>query len=185
MLTAPDNAEEGVLSLLRSANRSIAIQQMAIGGRQQPFVRATLAAARRGIEVWVLLSSAWYIREDNGQLVRWLNERADVEGLPLEAKLAEPNGYEKIHAKGVIVDERHLVVGGSLNWNNHSARENREVAVVLHGNQSGNYYTDVFEADWGERDDRFPVGLGVVVTVGIAGAVWLAKKEMKFAQSSF
>lgn len=179
MLTAPDNAEESVISLLRSANRSIAIQQMAIGGRQQPFVRVTLAAAHRGVEVRVLLSSAWYTREDNRRVVRWLNERVDAEGLPLEAELAEPNGYEKIHAKGRIVDERHVVVG-NLNWNNHSVRENREVAVVLHGKQAGNYYTDVFEADWGKSDDRFPVGLGVVVAVGIAGEVWLAKKEVRF-----
>ncbi len=183
VLSAPDNAEEGVVSLLRSANESIVIQQMAVSGPQQPFVQATLAAARRGVHVRVLLSSAWYVREDNGHLVRWLNERAEEEGLPLQAKLAEPNGYEKIHAKGVIVDERHVVVG-SLNWNNHSARANRELALVLHGTQVGNYYTAVFEADWGESDDRFPVGLAVVVVLGAAGAVWLGRTEVNVAQSS-
>ncbi|SIR10419.1 Phosphatidylserine/phosphatidylglycerophosphate/cardiolipin synthase [Haladaptatus litoreus] len=180
VLTAPDNAEEGVISLLQSANRSIAVQQMAISEPKQPFVQATLAAARRGVEVRVLLSSTWYVEDDNGKIVDWLNERAEKEGLPLEAKLAEPRGYEKIHAKGVIVDERHVVVG-SLNWNNHSARENREVALVLHGKQAGTYYTNVFDADWGETDDRFPIGLGVVTAVGLAGAVWLAKREVTFA----
>ncbi len=179
VLTAPGNAESGVVSLLDSANRSIAIQQMAVGGPQQPFVRATLDAARRGVEIRILLSSAWYVREDNQRLADWLNERAKKENLPLEAKLAEPDGYEKIHAKGVIVDERHVVVG-SLNWNNNSARENREVALVLHGKQAGTYYTDVFEADWNASATRFPIGFGAVVAVGIAGAVWLAKREVRF-----
>ncbi|GAA0199021.1 phospholipase D-like domain-containing protein [Halobacterium noricense] len=180
VLTAPDNAEEGVISLLQSANRSISVQQMAISEPQQPFVQAALAAARRGVEVRVLLSSAWYVEGGNGRIVNWLNKRADDEELPLEAKLAEPNGYEKIHAKGVIVDQRHVVVG-SLNWNNNSARENREAALVLHGEQVGTYYTTVFDADWGDTDDRFPIGVGVVTALGLTGAVWLAKREVKFA----
>lgn len=179
VLTAPDNAESGVVSLLRSANDSISVQQMTVGGIDQPFVRATLAAARRGVEVRVLLSSAWYVRKDNGRVVDWLNERADAEGLPLQAKLAQPDGYEKIHAKGVVVDERHVVVG-SLNWNNHSARENREVAVVLHGEAAGAYYARVFGADWGTDESTFPVGLAGFVAIGVAGAVWIAKREIRF-----
>ncbi|MFH5799033.1 phosphatidylserine/phosphatidylglycerophosphate/cardiolipin synthase family protein [Haladaptatus sp. CMAA 1911] len=179
VLTAPDNAESGVLSLLRSANDSISVQQMTAGGIDQPFVRATLAAARRGVEVRILLSSAWYVSEDNRRVVDWLNERADAEGLPLQAKLARPDGYEKIHAKGVVVDERHVVVG-SLNWNNHSARENREVAVVLHGDAAGAYYTRVFGADWGTNENTFPIGLVGFVAVGVAGALWVAKREIRF-----
>ncbi|WP_438267067.1 phospholipase D-like domain-containing protein [Haladaptatus salinisoli] len=179
VLTAPDNAERGIVSLLRSANESILVQQMTVGGPRQPFVRATLAAARRGVEVRVLLSGAWYARENNRKVVRWLNERADAEGLPLKAKLVEPRGYEKIHAKGVVVDERHVVVG-SLNWNNHSARENREVAVILHGTEAGAYYAEVFRADWKAGGRRVPVGLCGFVAVGVAGAVWLARREVAF-----
>ncbi|MCO8256429.1 phospholipase D-like domain-containing protein [Haladaptatus sp. AB618] len=179
VLAAPDDAESGVLSLLRSANDSIDVQQMTIGSIHQPFIRATLAAARRGVTVRVLLSNAWYVHDDNQRVVRWLNERADAEGLPLEAELASPHGYEKIHAKGVIVDRRHVVVG-SLNWNNHSARENREVAVVLHGSAAGRYYSRAFEADWGAKKNRFPVGLAAFVAIAIAGAVWIAKREIRF-----
>ncbi|WP_223301929.1 phosphatidylserine/phosphatidylglycerophosphate/cardiolipin synthase family protein [Haladaptatus sp. R4] len=179
VLAAPDDAESGVLSLLRSANDSIDVQQMTVGSIHQPFIRATLAAARRGVAVRVLLSNAWYVHDDNQRVVRWLNERADAEGLPLEAELASPHDYEKIHAKGVIVDRRHVVVG-SLNWNNNSARENREVAIVLHGKAAGKYYSHAFEADWGRREDRFPVGLAAFVTIAIAGAVWIAKREIRF-----
>lgn len=179
VLAAPDNAETGVLSLLRSANDSIYVQQMTAGGIDQPFVRATLAAARRGVEVRILLGSAWYVRDGNERVVDWLNERADAEGLALRAKVAKPDGYGKIHAKGVVVDERHVVVG-SLNWNNHSARENREVAVVLHGKSAGRYYSHVFDADWGATRRSFPVGLAVFVGFGVAGAMWIVKREVRF-----
>ncbi|WP_254663007.1 phospholipase D-like domain-containing protein [Haladaptatus sp. W1] len=179
VLVAPDNAESGVLSLLRSANESICVQQMTAGGIDQPFVRATLAAARRGVEVKILLSSAWYVRDDNRRVADWLNERSDDEELPLHVKLADPDGYEKIHAKGVVVDGRHVVVG-SLNWNNHSVRENREVAVVLHGDAAGAYYGRVFTADWGDGEKTFPVGLAAFVVIGVAGAVWIAKREVRF-----
>jgi phosphatidylserine/phosphatidylglycerophosphate/cardiolipin synthase-like enzyme len=181
LVTAPDNAESTVVSLLRSANDSVRVEQMSVGGPRQPFVQATLTAARRGVEVRVLLSGAWYVEEENRELVRWLNQRADEEGLPLEAKLADPRGYEKIHAKGVVVDGEHVVVG-SLNWNNHSARQNREVAVVLHGEKAGRYYGRVFDADWraGGGGSRLPLGLAVVVAVGLVAAAALARREARF-----
>ncbi len=103
--------------------------------------------------------------EDNRRVADWLNEQADAEGLPLQAKLAQPDGYEKIHAKGVIVDERHVVVG-SLNWNNHSARENREVAVVLHGEAAGAYYCPRLRGRLGNGREQFPVGLAGFVAIG-------------------
>jgi phosphatidylserine/phosphatidylglycerophosphate/cardiolipin synthase-like enzyme len=181
LVTAPDNAESAVVSLLRSANDSVRVEQMSVGGRRQPFVRATLAAARRGVEVRILLSDAWYVEEENRELVRWLNERATAEGLPLAARVADPRGFEKIHAKGVVVDGEHVVVG-SLNWNNHSARQNREVAVVLHGEKAGRYYGRVFDADWRASGDgsRLPLGLVAVVAVAVAGAAAVARREVRF-----
>ncbi len=186
LLVAPDNAESNLVALLDSANESIRVQQVGIGSRSFPPLRATLRAARRGVEVRILLSSAWYAEEENRALVEWLNDRAERENLPLEARLANPRGrYEKIHAKGVVVDGDAAVVG-SLNWNNNSARDNREVAVVLRGREVGSYYADAFDADWrasqGGPDDgnRIPVGLLVAVAVGALAAIAFAKREVAF-----
>lgn len=179
-LVAPDNAESELSSLLASADDSIRVQQVSIGDRNQPFLQAVIAAARRGVTVRILLSGAWYVREDNRALVEWLNERAAAEGLPLTAKLAEPRSrFEKIHAKGAIVDGNRTVVG-SLNWNNHSARENREVTLVLEGNAVGTYYERVFRADWRGGAWRVSVGLLVTVVFLVYGAGKIAVRRVRF-----
>ncbi|MFC4449853.1 phospholipase D-like domain-containing protein [Halorussus aquaticus] len=187
VLVAPDNAEASLVSTLDAADESIRVQQVAIGGRKHSLLRATLRAARRGVEVRVLLSSAWYVEKDNRKLVEWLNSRAEAEGLSLEARMADPRGrYGKIHAKGVVVDGDTAVVG-SLNWNNHSARANREVAVVLRGEEAGGFYARAFDADWrASADDGFgsggrvPVGLLGAVAVGAVVALLYAKREVVF-----
>lgn len=169
LLVAPDNAESEILDILGNATERIDVEQMSLGSRQQPFVRATLAAARRGVEVRILLSSAWYVEEENRRLVAWLNDRAKREGLPLEARLAKPRGkFEKIHAKGVVIDGDQVILG-SLNWNNNSARENREVVLVLDGEAAGSYYTRVFEADW-PVPPPLPVGVAVVTLLAALAA---------------
>lgn len=165
LLVAPDNAERAVVELVGNATESVRVQQVSIGGRRQPFLQATLDAARRGATVRVLLSDAWYVREDNRNVTRWLNERAREEGLDLEARVADPRGrYEKIHVKGVVVDGDRVVVG-SLNWNNYSARRNREVAVVLAGEEPARYFRRVFRADWRGGRWTLPAGLAVACLV--------------------
>jgi phosphatidylserine/phosphatidylglycerophosphate/cardiolipin synthase-like enzyme len=188
IIVAPDNAEDSLIGVLDAAEESIRVQQVAVGGRKHSLLRATLRAARRGIAVEILLSSAWYVEEENRALVERLNDRADSAGLPLEARMANPRGrYEKIHAKGVVVDGEVAVVG-SLNWNNHSVRENREVAVVLRGEEVGGFYADAFDSDWEASADgagshgaeSVPVGLLAAVALGAIVALAVAKREVIF-----
>lgn len=174
LLVAPDNAEGEIMRTIEGASESLAIEQMSLGDRRQPFVRATLDAARRGVRVRVLLGGAWYVREENERIVAWLNDRADAEGIPLTARVADPRGrFEKIHTKGVVVDGEQVVLG-SLNWNNNSARRNRETALVLEGSEVGAYYRRAFDADWRGSAWNLPVGyvaaLIAVVAVALFGA---------------
>jgi phosphatidylserine/phosphatidylglycerophosphate/cardiolipin synthase-like enzyme len=117
LLAAPDNAESALIERLDAADRSIDVIQASIGSRQQPFLRAAIRAAERGVRVRILIGGAWYSEEDNGDLAEWINEKAATENLSLEAKVAKPGSrFEKIHAKGVIIDGEEVVVG-SMNWN--------------------------------------------------------------------
>ena len=182
LLVAPDNAESAVVGVVDNATETLVVEQVSVGGRTSPFLQAALDAAERGVSVRILLSSAWYVREDNERLVTWLNDRAASRNLPLEARTAAPRGrFEKIHTKGVVVDGDQVVLG-SLNWNNHSARENREVAVVLDGETVGTYFGRVFDADWQTRPST-PVGLLLAVAVAAIGALLLARR-LRFERGS-
>ncbi|WP_049903107.1 phospholipase D-like domain-containing protein [Halococcus agarilyticus] len=178
LLTAPDNAERVLVDRIDRADESVEIIQASIGSRRQPLLRAAIRAAERGVDVRILLSSQWYSEEENSALADWLNRKAEAENLTLDAKVADPGDrFEKIHAKGVIIDREAAVVG-SLNWNNNSADQNREVAVVLEGTEAGEYYGKVFDADWEGGDggsgigDDSPLPVGIVTAV--AGVVVLA-----------
>ena len=174
LVVAPDNAERAVVDLLDNADESIDVVQLNIDEPDGAFLRATVRAARRGVEVRVLLSSAWYVREENRRIVERLRERAESEALPIRAKLAAPEGrFEKIHAKGVVVDGDRVLLG-SLNWNRESARENREVALVLEGEAVAGYYREVFESDWAAGSDGDPGSLPVRSILAVAGVVVLA-----------
>ncbi|MFC7177487.1 phospholipase D-like domain-containing protein [Halosegnis marinus] len=178
LLVAPDNAESAVLARLRAANETLRVVQMSVGGPDQAFVRETVAAARRGVEVRLLLSGAWYVREDNGAVVERLNRVAEREGLDLEARLAVPSGYGKIHAKGVVADDTVLL--GSLNWNDNSARANREVVLALTGD-AADYYRRVFDADWRASGPGTTLPGGVVAVLAVAAlACLLAARRVEF-----
>jgi phosphatidylserine/phosphatidylglycerophosphate/cardiolipin synthase-like enzyme len=179
VVTAPGNAERTVVAVVDDAERRVDVLQPSVGGLDQSFVRASLQAAARGVRVRILLSGAWYAEDENRATVERLNAVADRRDLPLDARLAEPNGrYGTVHAKGVVADD--TVVVGSLNWNDHSARENREVALVLDGEGVASYYRRAFDADWRGGRPTVPATLVAVVVVVLGLAVALARQRVSF-----
>lgn len=95
-------------------------------------------------------------------------------GWDLEARVDEPDGYSKIHTKGVVVDETAVV--GSLNWVRSAQSENREVLLALEGPEAAAYYAAVFEDDWESEDRSLPAGLLAAVAGGGAGALLLVRR---------
>lgn len=172
VLVTPDNAEAGLVARLDNATDSIDVQQVTIGRPGNPLLRAVIRAAGRGVRVRILLSSAWYAREENRRLAEALSRRARQENLPLSVRLATPSGrFGKLHSKGIVID-RDMAIVGSINWNNNSLRRNREVAIVLRGREPAAYFRSVFLADW--RGGRWLVTVGVVTAaVGAVVAVGL------------
>ncbi|WP_456473948.1 phospholipase D-like domain-containing protein [Candidatus Pyrohabitans sp.] len=163
-VVAPDNAIDATLSLLRSANRSLYVEQFYIytyWGRAKEgspertpnlFLEEVINAARRGVEVRILLDSTWYNLKkgdprSNLRTARYVNEIAQRENLNLEARLARPgDGINKYHLKGVVVDGRAVMLG-SMNWNEHSPKKNREVNVIIYG-EPARYFEKLFLEDW-------------------------------------
>lgn len=183
LLLAPDNAEEELVDAIDGAEESIAIKQPTIGDTNFPLLRATLRAAERGVEVRILLSGAWYTAEENRRLQNTLEQHAERDELHLDVRIADSSEFEKIHAKGLIIDDEQVYLG-SLNWNNNSLRENREVVVMLGGEEAASYYGQVFDRDWNADDsDEFPLGL--VTLCLLAGLVaLLAARRLDFGSTA-
>lgn len=176
LLVAPDNAERELVSLIDGAEESVAVKQVRIGSPGFPLLQATIDAAQRGVEVRILLSGAWYVRDENERMAAWLAEQAETGDLPLSVRLAEPDGqFEKIHAKGLVVDGETAALG-SANWNDNSLRNNREVVLVLEGEAAAGYFENVFEADWGDRGRKLPLGLALGCLAAAVLAILVAAR---------
>ena len=152
---APDTSDE-ITDLLESARTSIEIEQAYItnesGTRLNPYLATAINASRRGVQVRVLLDSYWFNTEDeadNDEMAALINRIAADEHLPLEARCADlsASGFEKIHNKGVIVDDRAVLVS-SINWNMNSPTFNRETGVIIGQPEAARYFRSVFDADW-------------------------------------
>jgi phosphatidylserine/phosphatidylglycerophosphate/cardiolipin synthase-like enzyme len=152
---APDTADQVEL-LVRSATSSIRIEQAYItnesGTHLQRYLAAAVDAARRGVEVRILLDAAWFNTEDeadNDEQVRIINSIAETEDLPLEARLVDLEGHSltKVHTKGVIVDGQRVLVS-SINWNEASPSFNREAGVIVDDAEAAAYFAAAFDADW-------------------------------------
>jgi phosphatidylserine/phosphatidylglycerophosphate/cardiolipin synthase-like enzyme len=173
LLITPDNAQGELVATIDDADDSIDVIQPTVGDWKSPLLRALRRAASRGVEVRLLLSDAWYVREENTQTAQRFREWADRNDAPLTAKVSDPDGrYEKIHAKGAVIDDERVVVG-SLNWNEGAATSNREVVLVLHGRDAADYFGAVFAADWEAGGFDTPIGalvalLGLIVVAGLA-----------------
>ena len=176
-----------ILDLIAGAQESIAIEQAYITNETalelNPYLAAAIDASRRGVTVRVLLDSVWFNTEgraDNDEMVGVINRIAAAEGLPLEARLAdlEANNLAKIHNKGVIVDNRAVLVS-SINWNANSPAFNREAGVIIEHPGVAAYYARVFDDDWnaaGVGDpggasgpDRLKIVAAVCILAGLTG----------------
>lgn len=176
LLVTPDNADTELRRLLAGAQESIYIQQVGVDP-EFSLLNETLTAARRGVTVRLLLSSAWYAEADNRQLATDLERLATREQLDLDVRLIDPRSrFAKSHTKGIIVDERHVVVG-SLNWNPTALYDNREVMVQVTDPAVGGYFTAAFEADWHGGQSGLPYSFaGAIALAWIGTGTFLVRR---------
>ncbi|MFP4628532.1 MAG: phospholipase D-like domain-containing protein [Halobacteriales archaeon] len=169
LLVGPEAVEAGLVEAIRDADERLDVLQMSVGGRTTPPVREAIAAARRGVDVRVLLSGSWEVAEENRRFADEMAAIAEAEDLDLAVELAGPNArFTRIHAKGLVVDGERVLLG-SVNWNNHSIRENRELLLAIDDPTVADYFTRAFEADW-PGPERWTLRLGLLAAMVAAGA---------------
>jgi len=173
LLTTPGNAADRLVARIDAADDRVLGVVPRTGGPNNRIVRALRRAADRGVDVHLLLSSAWYDREENRALV---DELADE---PIEVAVSQPRGrFGKIHAKGLVVDDTAVV--GSLNWNEGAATENREVLLAVEDGSVADFYARSYAADWRGGGVHLPIGLLGGLGVALAGAGFIARREVAF-----
>lgn len=174
---APDTSYQ-ITGMLDSARTSIEIEQAYIKNESRltlnPYLSSAINASRRGVHVRILLDSYWYNVEgpgDNDEMVVIINRIAAAEHLPLEAKCIDlsVSPVEKIHNKGVIVDDERVLVS-SINWNSNSPTFNREAGVIIDHPGVARYFRAVFDDDWNPMANKVKpapdyVRIAVVVLV--------------------
>jgi phosphatidylserine/phosphatidylglycerophosphate/cardiolipin synthase-like enzyme len=176
-IISPDTSSQ-IIEMINSAERSIEIEQAYIANETtyslNPYLSAAINASRRGVHVRVLLDSYWYNIEDetdNDEMVALINHIGLYEHIPLEARCADlsTSGIEKIHNKGVIVDDQYVLVS-SINWNSNSPNFNREAGVIIDHPGVARYFLDVFEDDWNSTA-KLPADKTDYLKIAVAGVV--------------
>lgn len=183
---APDNCYQ-IAELLDSARTSIEIEQAYIKNETpyalNPYLSSAINASRRGVHVRVLLDSYWFNVEapnDNDEMAALINRIAASEKIPLEAKCIDlsVSPVEKIHNKGVIVDDSRVLVS-SINWNSNSPNFNREAGVIIDHPGVARYFRGVFDDDWnhtaetaGPKTDYLKIFVGALVIVFLLIIYW-------------
>ncbi len=124
-----------------------------------PFLAAAIDAARRGVDVRILLDGYYYNIEgenDNDEMVTRLKTLAAQENISLQAQVLYPEktGLLKVHTKGVVADDSVLI--SSMNWNENSACFNREAGVIIRSRDAASYFASVFLLDWAGKKERRP-----------------------------
>jgi phosphatidylserine/phosphatidylglycerophosphate/cardiolipin synthase-like enzyme len=152
---SPDTSYQ-IMDLLDSARTTIEIEQAYIKNETpytlNPYLSSAINASRRGVHVRVLLDSYWFNVEgpnDNDEMATLINRVGASEHIPLEAKCIDlsVSQLEKIHNKGVIVDDERVLVS-SINWNSNSPTFNREAGVIIDHPGVARYFREVFDDDW-------------------------------------
>jgi phosphatidylserine/phosphatidylglycerophosphate/cardiolipin synthase-like enzyme len=156
-----------ILEMIASANTSIRVEQLYIyrhwGSSAQdpgtampnPLLEALIQKAREGVDVKIILDGSYYNMDpadtrSNLHTIGYVNGVAKRENIPVVAKkISDAKGLAAVHNKGVVIDDRIALVS-SMNWNENSLRENREIGVIISGDASG-YYAGVFDSDWSDE----------------------------------
>jgi hypothetical protein len=161
-INAPDNSLSGLLSMIRSAKKTLDIQQMTFDPRWgkvadvSPLYTAVVAAARRGVQVRILLNDERVFdhpshpsKPKNRVTFTQLNRLAQNEGLNLSVRIAnlQAMGVDYIHNKGALIDGKFTLIS-SINWGENAVDNNREAAVLINGEQVNSHYQALFDQDW-------------------------------------
>lgn len=149
-VVTPENYHPVVRELLRSAKRSIRVEQQYIRGRQAAVLELIeeIDRARQlnpGLDVRIIVSPK-YLRPAERQ-----SYEAALESIGLEFdenfRYLSLKHFVHCHNKLIVVDEERVLVG-SQNWSTTGVLTNREASLLVSHAGISSYFAGIFDADW-------------------------------------
>jgi hypothetical protein len=160
VLTCPNNCITGITNMIDSALYEVVLSQQTLDvdwywgwGQESPVIQSLYQAAKRGVAVRVIINGA-YLDDDDQDIIDLLNEQWNgTEGLDASAiVMSEDDDVSKLHNKGVIVDEKSVLVS-SINMGSSAMNRNREMGVIIHSETIAQVYKDAWNVDWNRLDN--------------------------------
>ncbi len=146
-IVSPDNYLKEVKQLLKTAERSICLQQQYIlagkGIKDLLEIIADRRAKKPKLRLRIITSAAF---AKNWEATK---KTLDAAGMLGSLRALNTKSFTHCHNKGVIVDDTAVVVS-STNWSENSVLRAREAGVLVRSKTIAGYYRDVFDLDWKE-----------------------------------
>jgi phosphatidylserine/phosphatidylglycerophosphate/cardiolipin synthase-like enzyme len=175
----PDNYQETVLPIIKSARKTLYFQNQYIKVGKEPgdkfsaLLDALLEKITAGVEVKIILRSLPNAADELEALQFYAAVNHGIENLSFIRYQAGS------HTKGIIVDSKKVVIG-SHNWSKQGLTENRDASLIFFSSRIARYYERVFEYDWANlaqpqvmSDDEMPVAASTIA----AGAAGMGKSS--------
>jgi phosphatidylserine/phosphatidylglycerophosphate/cardiolipin synthase-like enzyme len=142
-LLTPDNYQQHVLDLVRSAEEQILFQNQSLSilhedkndPRYAALLDALLAKQQSGVDVRIIVRGEFY---SEAHLERLKKRGFDMNRVRLQ---------DRCHTKGIIVDGQAVLIG-SHNWTNQGALVNRDASLIIFDGEIAGYFARAFWFDW-------------------------------------
>jgi phosphatidylserine/phosphatidylglycerophosphate/cardiolipin synthase-like enzyme len=146
----PENFHDTAKAFLRSAKRSIRIEQQYIRGGQvavEALLREIAAAreANPNLDIRIIVSPKFLTGEKRKKFLQVM------EDFSLEFddnyRYLSSKHFVHCHNKLIVVDDEKVLLG-SQNWSSTGVLSNREASLLVEHAGIATYFTDIFDADW-------------------------------------
>jgi phosphatidylserine/phosphatidylglycerophosphate/cardiolipin synthase-like enzyme len=147
---SPDTSYEAIINLINSAKDSIFIEQLYIyknwSNGINPFVESLIDKSNSGVDIRVILNYNPFYTDTN-EKCQITKKFLEENGIKVKFIYSNWSIFSNIHNKGMVVDNRSVLVS-SINWNENSVTQNREVGIIIDSTDVAKYYANVFLYDW-------------------------------------
>lgn len=147
---SPDNSYTLLSNLIQSANTSIDLELQYIKF-DCALLDDIIDASLRGVDIRVIIPEPGVANEN-------VTETLITNGISIRFF----KGLGHNHNKYVNVDNK-IVQVSSINWSNNSITNNREAGAIVNNPNVAEYFTEVFDYDWGNAE--IPEGFAQPISI--------------------